>query len=405
MMFRRTLNLFRRQVWARLPLRVREAILYRAATPFAPSISPEAPARGPIIVVGMLSTATGLGAAARASHDALKQAGLRVYGVDLTYLSGHEAVLEGFAFEDGREVVGEGTILLFVGGYLVPLAMLLLGDRVVSGKHVIGHWFWELPRVPDHWRRALPFVHEICVNTRFVADALRPIADGKEIHIVPYPLAAQGARASLPSDRRPFTVLVVFNVSSNFPRKNPCAAIAAFRRAFGSDPSARLIIKHGHSSVWPQSVRLMAAAAGDASNIQFIDRIMDDAELASLYSEADVVMSLHRSEGLGLIVAEAMSRGLPVIATDWSGTTDFLDARTGLPIGYRLVPLDDPQGTYRDRGVVWAEPDVDAASAALRRLYDDAALRATLGTAAAQRIREAFDPERYVGAMRALVGG
>ena len=146
-------------------------------------------------------------------------------------------------------------------------------------------------------------------------------------------------------------MLVVFNIASSFARKNPCAAIAAFRHAFGDDPSVRLIVKYMNDFVWPEGVRLMEEAAGDATNIELIGGVLDEAGMDALYERADVVMSLHRAEGLGLPVAEGMLRGLPVIATDWSGNADFLTRETGVPVGYKLVPVNDPQGKYTDASI------------------------------------------------------
>ena len=97
---------------------------------------------------------------------------------------------------------------------------------------------------------------------------------------------------------------------------------------------------------------------------------MDQASLDALYGEADAVISLHRSEGFGLVIAEAMLRGVPVVATGWSGNTDFLSKATGMPIGYDLVPAVDPQDTYDFSETVWAEPRIEEAAQALRTLAE-----------------------------------
>jgi glycosyltransferase involved in cell wall biosynthesis len=353
----------------------------------------------------MLRQASGLGQAARVCHDTLRAAGLPVYGVDLNRRFVQDTNFPSFAFVDGGGLRGEGTVLLHINGPLVPLAMTVLGRAFVRHKRVIAHWFWELPRVPEEWRLAAPFVHEICVNTQFIADAIRPISGTRPVHVVAYPLAQrqrenrQAARGPV----QPFTVLVVLNIASSFARKNPCAAISAFRRAFGEDPSARLIVKYMNASAWPEGVRLMEGASSGAGNVELLGSTLDEAGIDALYARADVVLSLHRAEGLGLVIAEAMLRGLPVIATNWSGNTDFLSPTTGIPIRYDLVPVDDPQGNYRDGGMLWAEPDVDAAAAALRVLRGDPELRAKLGAAAAACVADIFDPARYVRQIQSLL--
>jgi glycosyltransferase involved in cell wall biosynthesis len=403
------LKFLHRHVWRRLPRRLRRAALLRAAVWRAPRITQNAKARTPVIVVGWLRQVSGLGAAARACHDALKATGLSTYGIDLTRAFLHEENHADFAFADGRELIGQGTAFLHVSGPLVPLSMAWLGSRFVRHKRFIAHWFWELSRLPDDWRFGVPFVHEICVNTRFVAEAVATIAGRRPVHVVPYPLVQVRGIARAPTGEathnadRPFTALVVFNVASNFMRKNPCASIQAFRKAFGDDSGTRLIVKYSNAAFWPQGLVLLQRAADGACNIDLIGETLSAAGMDALYGQADVVLSLHRAEGFGLVIAEAMLRGLPVIATDWSGNTDFLTRETGLPIGYDFVPVDDPQGNYGGQNMLWANPHVDAAAAMLRILRADSALRRRLGAAAAEAAAKLFHPARYADEVRKML--
>ncbi|RDI58536.1 glycosyltransferase family 4 protein [Microvirga subterranea] len=394
-MFRSALTFVHLHLWRRLPHKARRAVLFRLAFWWAPRPTSTAKAKAPIIIIGMLRHASGLGAAARACHDALKAAGLPVYGVDLTAKLMHEVNHTDFDYADGRHLLGEGTVFLHVSGPLVPLAMGQLGRAFVRHKHFIAHWFWELPRLPEDWSPAIPFLHEICVNTTFVRDAVRPIARGRPLHVVPYPLIWTGDPRLRFSQERPFTVSVIFNVASSFARKNPCAAIAAFRQAFGDDPSARLIVKYMNAFAWPEGVRLLEEAAGGAGNIELIGDVLDESGMSALYKRTDVVISLHRAEGLGLPIAEGMMRGLPVVATAWSGSVDFLTPETGVPVSFELVPVKDPQGKYTDSELLWAEADVGEAAAALRMLRSDPVLRQRLGAAAAAHAARYFLPSRY----------
>lgn len=394
-MFRSVLTFVHLHLWRRLPHKARRTVLFRLASWWAPRPSPIAKPKAPIIIVGMLRHASGLGAAARACHEALKAAGLPVYGVDLTAKLMHEVNHTDFDYADGRHLLGEGTVILHVSGPLVPLAMGQLGRAFVRRKHVIAHWFWELPRLPEDWSPAIPFLHGICVNTIFVRDAVRPIAHGRPLYVVPYPLTWTGGPRSPLSQERPFTVSVIFNIASSFARKNPCAAIAAFRQAFGNDPSAQLVVKYMNAFAWPEGVRLLEEAASGAGNIELIGEVLDEAGMNALYERTDVVISLHRAEGLGLPIAEGMMRGLPVIATDWSGSVDFLTPDTGVPVRFKLVPVNDPQGKYTDADLRWAEADVGEAAAALRMLRSDPALRQRLGAAAAAEAAKFFRPSRY----------
>jgi glycosyltransferase involved in cell wall biosynthesis len=237
------------------------------------------------------------------------------------------------------------------------------------------------------------------------------MAGGRPVHLVSYPLEPEAVRQTQRTRSGPFTILVAFNVASNFTRKNPCAAIDAFRRAFGDDPDVRLIVKYLNEAAWPDGVRQMKLAADGAANIIMNNEVLDDSGVDALYQSADVVMSLHRAEGLGLTIAEAMMRGLPVIATNWSGNTDFFTPEVGIPVGFKLVPIADPQGNYGGPGIhwkkpadaVWADADVEEAAAALRTLRADANLRHALGAAGAKTAREFFDPTRHVQRIKGIL--
>ena len=379
--------------------------MFRATSLAAPRPTSGAAPRFPIAVVGALKTASGLGESARLCHAALQANGLTGQGVDIgsTLMQPEDyGGLQG----GGRVPEGPGTLILHVNSPLVPLAMLHLGGPVTRGKYIVGCWAWELPVVPPDWRHGASFVHEIWVPSRFVAEAVAGIAGGRPVRVVPYPVAlpsGQG-RCATYAAHRPFTVLTIFNASSSFSRKNPCAAIQAFRRAFASDTASRLIVKTSNLSAFPKGIDLLKDAISGAANIVLMGDTMSAAEMDALYQESDVVMSLHRSEGFGLVLAEAMVRGLPVVATDWSGNVDFLTADTGYPVPYRLIPAEDPQGTYHHPNMLWAEADVAAAAAALRRLRDDRALGTTLGQSAARFASRAWSAEAYVGAVRQHLG-
>jgi glycosyltransferase involved in cell wall biosynthesis len=386
-----------RHIWQRLPRNARRAALLQGSAWLAPRITPEAEPAEPIIVVGPLRAASGLGEGARVCHDAIKKAGLPVYGIDLSRALLNDVSYKDFVFEDGRHLVGSGTLFLHVGGPFVPLALLRLGRNLVKDKRIVAHWVWELPEMPAEWRLGIPFVHEIWAPSRFAAEAIGTITDNRPVHVLPHPMNPPPGcpHSPLADGERPFTVLVILNIASSFERKNPCAAIRSFRRAFGDDLNARLIVKHVNAFAYPPAIDLMNEVAGGAPNITFVSDRLDAAGVDALYAQADVVLSLHRAEGFGLVVAEGMLRGIPVVATDWSGNTDFLTSETGMPVDYTLIPAHDPQDTYEHPGICWAEADVDQAAKALKTLRSDPEFRLRLGKAGRARAIELFSPKAY----------
>jgi glycosyltransferase involved in cell wall biosynthesis len=399
------MSFLHQQLWQRLPRDLRRSALFTASALAAPRpVSGTRPSY-PIIVAGALRTASGLGESARLCHDALQAAGLPVLGVDLTADLMQPQSAPDFAFVDGQHHEGSGTLVLHVNSPLVPLAIWRLGRRLVRDKFIVGYWAWELLQLPPDWRHGIPFVHEIWTPSAFVAEAIRPISAERAVRVVPHAIKKpQSAPMPMKPSDRPFTVLTIFNMASSFARKNPLATIKAFRRAFGDDPETRLIVKTSNSSAFPPGLEMMKKLALSNENIVILEEAISRPEIDVLYDDCDVVISLHRSEGFGLTIAEAMMRGLPVVATHWSGNVDFCDSDVGMPIPYCLIPAEDPQDTYHHPEMHWADADIEAAAEALQRLRGDPGLRARLGSKATEVATRTFSTTRYAQVVRQSLG-
>jgi glycosyltransferase involved in cell wall biosynthesis len=284
----------------------------------------------------------------------------------------------GFVFGD----VG-GPVLCHVNPPDFQAVLFRLG---LSGRSrmLIAHWVWELPVVGRSWRDAFRLIHEAWVPSAFVANALRASGFTGPIRLVAYPLrsppppAPPAPRAA--GDR--FTVLTVFAFESGFHRKNPLAAVAAFRAAFGDRDDVRLIVKTRGRSLSGDPERELAATIAAAANITVIDRDFDEAAMADLLAGSDVLLSLHRAEGFGLSLAEAMLMGKPVVATAWSGNLDFMNADAACLVPAELVAARDESPIYDGIQARWAEPSAASAADWLRRLHADRPMREAVGRAA-----------------------
>ena len=381
-------------------------MLYSAIDLVAPRATPVNRLRpGPVIVGGQLTTASGLGESARLCLDAL-----RAFGWD----AGHLDVSHLFLRQDlpipppgPAARAGEGgTLILHVNGPYLPYVATRLGRKFLEGRRIIGLWNWELPVMGPDWRRGLPLVHEIWVPTRFNADSL-PKDVKVPVKVVLHPMeapgSAQGAgrsrdRFGLPEDK--FIVLSAFDMGSTYGRKNPRAAIAAFRKAFGDDPSCLMVLKVGHAADANWAMADLKAAIQGMSNVRLMQETLSRADMTALVASADVILSLHRAEGFGLLMAEAMLHGVPAVATRWSGNVDFMTPEDSGLVHYTLVPVDDPQGTYTVPGAKWAEADVDDAARWLGRLYLDADFRRRLG----ERGKAAATEKLSLAAYRRAIG-
>ncbi len=394
------------RAWRLMPPTFRREALFTAMAVVAPRpASPPPVASLPITVAGYFAAPSGLGEAARRLADMLEAAGAEVHRADLTL-----ALRQGVGA--GRTPLplsgvptGAGTLIMHVNGPMLPWGMAALGRRAVAGKHVIGFWNWELPIMPPDWDRGFRFVHRIWGSSEFVAEAARnsgseaarnsgseAVRGGRRVPVevvhypVPEPQPAPLGRDhfDLPADA--FIALAVFDASSSVERKNPLAAIAAHRAAFGDRPDRLLVLKTYQTQQGGPAWRAVLAAAAGAANIRIIDREMSRAEVWALIRAVDVLISLHRAEGVGLALSEAMRLGVAVVATGWSGNMDFMDPASAQLVGYRLVPAQDDRGTYSVPGAHWAEPDIAQAAAALRLLAAEPQLRQAMAARGQARV-------------------
>ena len=247
-----------------------------------------------------------------------------------------------------------------------------LGPEFFKNRYNIGIWAWELPRFPEEWHKCFAYYNEIWVGTSFIANTLAPVSPIPIVRIPPV-LSASSVGSRLRGRRR-FALgpketmyLFVFDFHSYFERKNPLALIRAFKRAFATSDSARLIIKCVNHEANKEAFAAMEREAR-GHRISIYCGYWQANEVQDLVAACDVYVSLHRSEGTGLTISDAMGLGKPVIATNWSGNTDFMNESNSYPVSYKLVPLTKTHGPYC-KGAIWAEPSIDHAAELMHFVY------------------------------------
>jgi len=264
------------------------------------------------------------------------------------------------------------------------------GNRWIEDHHVIGLWFWESDVLTAPQRDAFRWVDEVWASTRYLRDAFET-AKKVPVHLVPIPLEFDDADTSIEARRRlglddRFTVLFTFDFLSVVERKNPFGLIEAYSRAFPGDAGHRLILKSINGDVFPRLKERLLDATADRSDIELWDRYFTSADRMSLVALSDVYSSLHRSEGLGLTLAEAAWVGTPVLTSRYSGPVDFLDDSSAILVGGKEIRVGP--GQYYPADGHWFDPDLDEAAAGLRALADDPELGMRLAAAAAERLGE-----------------
>lgn len=347
-------------------------------------------------ILGYIRGQFGLAESARHYARALIDAGVRVrlYDIDLDLPHGWEdRSLEAWIGED----IPHGISIIFVNPDYLQQALDKIGRERLKGHYIIACWFWELERVPDAWLPAIGQVDEIMVASEFVEQAFRQATD-KPVLRISQPLGelldSGLQRADFGLEEEKFIFLVSFDFNSWIARKNPYSALQAFRIAFPVErDDVRLLIKSSNGFRHPDKFRELLNAAAIDPRIMVRDEVIDGAHVNALQRCVDAYVSLHRSEGFGLGLAECMRLGKPVIATAWSGNMDFMNEQDSCLVNYQLRPVRKNEYPFWHEQS-WAEPDVEHASIYMRRLVDDPAYAARIGACAAMQVRDSLSPQR-----------
>lgn len=286
--------------------------------------------------------------------------------------------------------------------------------EMTGGGYIIGQWVWEMPEVPPSWRPQFARVHEVWAPSAFTAQSFAAVTENPVV-VVPYsidldfPTQPDRAQFGLPDGR--YIFLFNFSAGSGDGRKNPWGVIEAFRRAFGKTAadSPLLVIKVQHSADYPSVIEPLRKALDAVGGVLLPENYTRE-QMNALFACSDAYVSLHRAEGFGLGMAEAMLAGKPVLGTAYSGNVDFMTADNSYLIDYTLRPVTEEDHRYRPDlidyyrpGWIWAEPDVDHAAAVMRHLYEHPDEGREKGQRAAAHIREYFSPQAVGKRMAARI--
>lgn len=344
-------------------------------------------------LVGFLHAEFGLGEAARLLIKGLDARKVPVLPLDapLAHLTRQETEFVALpAWSDGFPVN-----LLCVNGNLIPGLVEDVGPELFRDRHTIAMWFWETSRLPEDWVPAFEYLDEIWVASRFMAEVIESVSP-VPVRAVPLPMSLP---PTVPFDRTAYGIpeddylfLFVFDWHSAPGRKNPLAVIEAFTEAFPPGSGASLLLKSMQGDEFLPETEQVDLAASRHPGIHVVDRHLSWREKNSMIAGCDCYVSLHRSEGLGLTLAEAMWFGKPTIATAYGGNLEFMTPENSRLVNYTMTPVGEGV-PYYPADAMWADPDPAAAAEAMRWAFENRDQAAEMARRGSRDIRRAHAPE------------
>ena len=355
-----------------------------------------------INVVGYVRGEFGLGESSRAQIRSIK-AGDVPHAICNIDSSSHGNEDNTFASEFTNENPYAINLLNF-NAEAMPEFLDNIGEEYLKGKYNIGYWAWELPTFPPEWEWLFQYYDEIWVPSGYCAEALSvvsPVPIVKIMHSINLPAAkltreetvfpdGKGGEMSYPQDK--FIFLFMFDFHSTLARKNPLGVIEAFKRAFRStNQDVTLMIKFSNSKHYPAELELVKEAASSHPSIQFIDARLPKDVVNALFYNCDCYISLHRAEGFGLTMAEAMYYGKPVIATGYSSNVEFMNTGNSFLVQYDLIKVLKDSGSYK-KGNIWADANVEHAAALMHYVFHNYQAARQVGLRGAREMKELLSP-------------
>jgi 2-polyprenyl-3-methyl-5-hydroxy-6-metoxy-1,4-benzoquinol methylase/glycosyltransferase involved in cell wall biosynthesis len=359
--------------------------------------TPELRAFG-VNVCGHIRSEKGVGEAVRGQIRALTAANVPIMTNDYYDNSGVNLDDEFTQFADENPYA---VNLLSVNADSLKYLVESKPQEYFRNHYNIGCWWWETPVFPREWWDRFQHLDEIWVGSDFVLDAvsrISPIPVVKVLVPVADRFSLNGfSRAHFGLSADTFIFLFVFDFMSVTERKNPFGLVKAFHKAFGKRQDVQLILKCAHSERHPDEMAELKQTCKHA-NIKIIDAVLSRNETTSLMKVADCYVSLHRSEGFGLTMAEAMILEKPVIATPFSGNMEFMTPSNSYFVKYRRIAIDKDYGPYR--GGYWADPDLDHAAELMEHVFKNREEAVQVGKRARRDILQLFNEKRIGTLMR-----
>ena len=374
----------------------KKSSIYRANMNYKPGVN----------LIGFPSQEFGLGQHLKYVAMAFSAANIPCNFFDCSYL-----FMSDYSEKISQEKLIYNTNIFVCNGDAIAKLYMDLGEEFFSNRYNIHYGAWELRKYPNEWIPTLSLVDEYWAMSSFLQKSVSDIATIPVVHM-PYPIDFKQPNKysrkhfNLPDDK--FLFIFTFDMSSVMERKNPKAVIESFFKAFPKEEGVGLVIKiMSRKDVISQEIELknLITKIKLDKKIFIIDETLARDKMLDLIGVCDAYVSLHRAEGFGIGMAEAMKMQKPVIATDYSGNTDFTLRDNSCLVNYKLIPLKPLEYIYEE-GKVWADPSVDEAAFYMKKLFEDQKYRKDLAQKAKEFIDENFNSnfikEKYISRLKIL---
>lgn len=322
-------------------------------------------------IVGFFNGTFGLAEAARSIVKSVKTTDVPVSLISADYLLGEKG-----SFEFNEEISNKfeyPTNLFCLSQETTMTFMATQPWRLFKNRYNIALWFWETTHLPEAYKTSLDYLDEIWVTTNYMKEHLSH-ATKKPIHRIHQPIEIAYRPKTVPKSyfnlKNRFTFLFCFDFNSIVERKNPHAVIKAFQKAFPDDQNVQVVIKSQNGTNYRDKFEHLKALISSDDRIIWIDEKLPGNKRFELIDMCDCYISLHRSEGLGLTMAEALFLGKPTIGTGYSGNLDFMKSSNSYLCSYELVRVGNGVAPYPKEGL-WAEIDLDEAAFLMRHVYEN----------------------------------
>lgn len=341
-----------------------------------------------INIIGNIKAETGLGQSCRLVAGLIEKSGIpfSIYQYDqLGILKTGDTSWE----EKISKELSYDINLIHINPHELGIAYMQMDTRMWEHRYNIAYWLWELEEFPDEWIPCFNCVNEIWTPSEFISTAIRK-KTSLPVRTIPYYLELESGTSfnrkffGLPEDR--FLFLMMYDHSSVMERKNPIGALKAFKKAFSKENlKVGLVIKINNCI--DEDLKQIRSILDGYENVYFIKETLNRNQVNNLIQCVDVFVSLHRAEGFGLVLAEAMYLGTPTIATNWSANTEFMNEDVACMVDYSLITIEKDLPPFK-AGNRWADPDIEDAARWMRRLHEDEEYYKKISEAARKHVVE-----------------